>query len=1030
MAKILWWQGWKNPHLHTLTLQGPLFSSKLILLLILIYAGLKLLSLRAPGEGRDYTMSPFHSVFYRFVDLYLPSYKYYKNGTVPSGLYTSLGLVTIKFALLCYMVWRYRYDSHQPPYSRAILSTIGFMHILDAIMWPTSLAQVVVESISFDSFMTKSFGLIIFLLLILEIPTVTYLARDLKYVKTNLYQGYTYRYFILRSVFHITTSILSYPVMKYRSVSAAYLSQLFNMVSAAVLLFFQYWRLPFINFGYISSLFPIFDALHFWESFLIIVRRLYNSPHPIEIGLFSFVTVPLILLVFRNFLRKRVEALESTPMMKITDGYEAKLYLNLMYLHFLKRNNKSDKLKLHSMVMLHMKNCQVPYCMCFFLKSFDVNFGTAGKVQNGYRNSGVNKIAHMLHSRQNIGESNKENYITIFRDEHTISGLKTKHLKGFVRKLKTVIPGESSPASIDQNLSKALDDKSIEYRLNLNNQTDFCKVMCSFLVILRQRIKGDIFEFFLDKVSFFIFEYQNFVSALVSLYNFMHSPAFERDRSVFKHFILESYVSLAKRQLDMQMDEMNDSLIRKVEFSKIFEYRERIANVRNNIKTGMLKKIDFYMMLRKDEIDVHSVLELGEEVEGIITNVKNELDALSKTCLRNLRLLKETIAFEVCLLEKNFLSAKTRQALKDTNAEMPFYRETIKTKDGSKNKFNFLNSSNVVIFANCLQDSIRITKFTTNACDLFNTTPEQLMGSEIKSYMPSNIAVVHDTIIMSYLNGSRTDTSKAVIQSVLRTFDGNYKSIIVIPKLEYMFSDDIYIGAVIIVRKKNQFPILYTDNSGCIIGSNRQANELMKINKMDPNSLFSMFPRLFPIYFPSVRRESTETISLVHQNGVANKSSDPFECLFFRMLSNVSAQIHELQKFKYKHLTGDEWKISTVRRLWNRLKQYLMYSKQQSLWLLGLNELILHNLDLLIDDLESLLRVSMTVENHKYRLNLEIYELCMPSAHTCSKSIKQFFRFIATSARRDLLKLMQLSPETIKSICKLRLMKISFARRK
>ena len=139
--------------------------------------------------------------------------------------------------------------------------------------------------------------------------------------------------------------------------------------------------------------------------------------------------------------------------------------------------------------------------------------------------------------------------------------------------------------------------------------------------------------------------------------------------------------------------------------------------------------------------------------------------------IKNLRLLKETMAFEVCLLERNHLTARTKQALLDARADLPLYRETIKSKEWSRSRFNFFNSSNVVVFANCLQNSIRITRFTSNACDLFGGTKEQLLGAETKMFMPSCVAKVHDMIIMNYLNGNRMmKNRRGSIQSVLRTF--------------------------------------------------------------------------------------------------------------------------------------------------------------------------------------------------------------------------------------------------------------------
>jgi hypothetical protein len=40
------------------------------------------------------------------------------------------------------------------------------------------------------------------------------------------------------------------------------------------------------------------------------------------------------------------------------------------------------------------------------------------------------------------------------------------------------------------------------------------------------------------------------------------------------------------------------------------------------------------------------------------------------------------------------------------------------------------------------------------------------------------------------------------------------------PKLDYLITDDIYVGALITVRKKSDYPVIYTDLTGKVIGVN------------------------------------------------------------------------------------------------------------------------------------------------------------------------------------------------------------------
>jgi hypothetical protein len=241
---------------------------------------------------------------------------------------------------------------------------------------------------------------------------------------------------------------------------------------------------------------------------------------------------------------------------------------------------------------------------------------------------------------------------------------------------------------------------------------------------------------------------------------------------------------------------------------------------------------------------------------------------------------------------------------------------------------------------------------------------------------------------------------------------------VIIPKLEYTFLDDIYIGAVLVVRKKNQFPIIYTDHSGAIIGMNKHATEVVAEKETHPHSLFSMFPRLFSFYFPQLTKDTTDPITLIRQSASSNKSTEQFDCLFFRMLASVPAQIEHLRKFSFLLNAEDTNQLSDVANHWLRVRQYIKYSKQYPSILQELSNTILDKLSLLSQKIDLLLQVSMKLEYHRYQFNLEIYEICISDAQTCSRGVKLFLSFSICTARKDLLSLMQLSPETVRSLRK------------
>ena len=89
--------------------------------------------------------------------------------------------------------------------------------------------------------------------------------------------------------------------------------------------------------------------------------------------------------------------------------------------------------------------------------------------------------------------------------------------------------------------------------------------------------------------------------------------------------------------------------------------------------------------------------------------------------------------------------------------------------------------------------------------------------------MPRPIANVHDRFVLRYMNGMSSSKKHGKILTVVTSKKGNSRSVMIMPKLDYFLSDDIYIGALISVRKKNSYPIIFSDGQGLILGSNRLA---------------------------------------------------------------------------------------------------------------------------------------------------------------------------------------------------------------
>ena len=79
------------------------------------------------------------------------------------------------------------------------------------------------------------------------------------------------------------------------------------------------------------------------------------------------------------------------------------------------------------------------------------------------------------------------------------------------------------------------------------------------------------------------------------------------------------------------------------------------------------------------------------------------------------------------------------------------------------------------------------------------------------------------------------------------------RSVMILPKIDYLMADDIYIGALITLRKKNAYPLIFTDVTGNIVGWNNLASKLISDKgPLNEGSLFAIYPRLFLAYYPEM----------------------------------------------------------------------------------------------------------------------------------------------------------------------------------
>jgi hypothetical protein len=1003
----------------------------LVLLVLLIASTLAMLSIELSTSSDLLHNFELYAVIRRSMRSHgLEAFSYADSGNIELPMAITIAVLFPLSMVFVLLILRYRDKTDNYPTIVITLKIIVACHFVSCFVWVIPNTALAATAMASGKFWLVLLGLLLFGIISFELTTVVFFTCDTQYVKRNRTQGFSYNYFILRTIGCMIITIFTLVARKSRNYGGIVVAQLMHLLLACCLLTLQYVQLTFTCFSFRESLFPFFDVIYLWHSF----STLLAISHPptfqaLDMRFTSYFAIPFLLVLFRHLLYMRVQNLRITPMMQIKSSNEGRLYLQHLYKSFLHRQSPMEQLNLSLTLSRHIKTCNIPFCMCFYLKKYFLGSANKRTAQPSIMNmhlKAINRIKgrNDIETEERVNtEHDNFNFVTIFRDENTIQNLKLKYLKA---SKPTFWKSFDSIRRVDGFMSTLEDERVMGYYLDLNSSATMTRAMCSFLVTVTKNLQGDIFDFFGDKVAFFMYEYQNYVATLVSLYNFIHSTPFMKTRTAFRDFYLRSYLAVAKKKLDNVVQDKSQKFLKNVEFAKIFEYRDSIASLRAKIKDLMLKKVDLYLWLAQQEIDLEEVLTLGETIHKEIKVVGKEIERLSAINLKNIRLVKERMTYEICLVEKRQLTSATKNAFIETcaEAEVHYNMGSMNTNNGIRRRFNFYNSSNVVVFANCLSQSIKITKFTNNACDLFCATKEQLMGAETKMFMPTCISIVHDNLIMSYLNGNSLGRKKGSIYSVLKTYTGNYKSVVVIPKLEYMFSDDIYIGAVIISRKKNSFPLLYTDVNGVIVGANTSFMAVLDGANLDQYCLFTMLPRLFTFYYPKLDdagkdSELPDAISLLRIQSNRDNKTDLFECFLFRMLSKHFEDILKFIQNERLSFYEENNRATEVKKIWSRIRRIVYSSRHHTNNMKYLACAIVSQAELISNHIDSLLKVTMSIECHRYQMNLELRELYFTGMQTCGAETREFFKHFSNMKYPNLLKLMSLTPQTIKSIFRL-----------
>jgi len=197
-------------------------------------------------------------------------------------------------------------------------------------------------------------------------------------------------------------------------------------------------------------------------------------------------------------------------------------------------------------------------------------------------------------------------------------------------------------------------------------------------------------------VKFLLYEYENPIASLHFLYEYIYSKHSKKNIGWGSTFILQNLKHLCKNSLAHSIPSTSSSLAH-LDFSAVLSFRSRVHSLKSTIREMVIMKIDLYSKLAMRRVDYRGVIDSGVRLKEMIDRTEEEIGELLDYRGENINLTREALIFEICVLERSFIShrlrSKYKAAIEDTKHRIgsidPLH---LRTRD-----FSFLNASNIVI---------------------------------------------------------------------------------------------------------------------------------------------------------------------------------------------------------------------------------------------------------------------------------------------------------------------------------------------
>lgn len=765
---------------HQFELDSFCLNSKLFVLLAHLIATLNRLSVIPIHILQHSRRNRFHSIYYLTISdaISLKSLGIDLSDIVAVLMTCLLSITSIL------LVWMYLANRRRDHIRNSLLFAIRVLVLFDYITTTALLMPIVQFSVRPCLNGTMWIGIVCTVIttvtLTFKYLCVAFLTYDYRFRKQSLHFGRTRAHYTLYYFITLISTIVYCAAGLNHSHDQYILKILlvaFQAITALAVIYVHVKRYCFRIFGIFGTLILVLDSIFMVETTigLITLFTWFTDIYP-DYDLYF-----VIFLIFASALINRLLNLKFDSAMiqyvyEIRDVGSASLHVQLFYDSYWNQSDQHSYMTLQTTMARHLRVCNRACCFCFMSKVYYSYDTTLKQIKNHIKMTNI--LANRLSNTIRTGS------ITFFNDSELVNRMRQEQFVSMRFRSRTVEVKSNAHnagySSEGHNLSKSSINKELRlqsakpnlYLISLASLDTVQKILASFLANLVDDFKKKTIEKRRNNLqslvettaSFMIYEYQNNISAMMLMYEFIHSRFFKMKKtSLISTINILNLLSKAKDSLTQMNLRRSQAYLAAEDINLVLNYRKRVNQSQKDLLVFVQQKKDYYCRLYSHEIDVTKIIDTGSSLHIESTRLDKEISTLMDICKYNYDLLQSKYLLDLFAHESSSPSVEYIMALKETvilnrNRQASSLR-SIPVSTYKKNQLEFYNEENIIVFVTYTKDTFRISNTTKNAGELFGVNVDNLLGLPLKTFMPNEISRIHDRAMLDWLNTMKSEIS-------------------------------------------------------------------------------------------------------------------------------------------------------------------------------------------------------------------------------------------------------------------------------